>query len=765
MSGKRVASNPLAVLGWLLVVGVGTLTAQTYTASQQPTAKTWAVVIGVSKYPKLGGGQQLKFADSDAVAFADAIKKMGATPETVRLLVNQQATNAAIKDAIGNFLARYPAEEDIVCIYFSGHGYVEKGFNEPYLLGYDADLNAPYSTALSLTELSYALSRRIKARRILVIGDAVREEFFKAEGEERANSITFSKSFLQLAEWRAGIAVMLANSEGEYSREGQRWQSHGVFTHYLLEAMRGGADSNRDGLTSADESFDFLGVRLAADTAKKQNPARSGGAMSQIILAKQSAAVAQTSASGQSPLDGRTPPQPSSGAATTSSASSSTPPPAPTQTAAAPPPAASATATTTSTTATAPPPVANPPTSPTRTEIASISNATVGGATTAPTTGTPKPTPPAAATVSTTAPTTSSTTPPTTPTTTPPTTKPPTAKTAAPPTTRAISSGSPKVESSVGTPAAIGATPLANPPAPVRTPPAVSTVSTGGANTTPATESVTTAVPVTAAAAPPSPLLLEFEAALADGRLLEPKDSCAWDIYQRLAQQPGASADAARFKPRLADALVREGKAIVTGDLRGDNIAARVEEFRRAGQIFVRARTLTGESQEVTALEKLSAAQALVALQFYDEAERALSQLPRSAATENALGLVHFGKLDTWKAERAFKNAIELEPAAAAPHYNLGLLYRSQKNEAALVEFESAAKLAERNEAMWLALGDEYFDQGKWQAAAAAYGKAIALKPMDDTLHTKLGHALYSQGLRDEANKAYQRAKELRARQ
>jgi Flp pilus assembly protein TadD len=39
------------------------------------------------------------------------------------------------------------------------------------------------------------------------------------------------------------------------------------------------------------------------------------------------------------------------------------------------------------------------------------------------------------------------------------------------------------------------------------------------------------------------------------------------------------------------------------------------------------------------------------------------------------------------------------------------------------------------------------------------------LKPSDDGLHTKLGHALYSQGLQDEANREYQKAKELRGKQ
>jgi len=62
-------------------------------------------------------------------------------------------------------------------------------------------------------------------------------------------------------------------------------------------------------------------------------------------------------------------------------------------------------------------------------------------------------------------------------------------------------------------------------------------------------------------------------------------------------------------------------------------------------------------------------------------------------------------------------------------------------------------------------LGDEYFTRQQWKQAAEAFRKAVALKPADDNLHTKLGHALYSQGLQDEANREYEKARELRRKQ
>jgi tetratricopeptide (TPR) repeat protein len=267
--------------------------------------------------------------------------------------------------------------------------------------------------------------------------------------------------------------------------------------------------------------------------------------------------------------------------------------------------------------------------------------------------------------------------------------------------------------------------------------------------------------------AAPSPLTLQLQAAIASKNLLEPKQASAWDIYQRLAADPATASDAARLRPALADALVAAGREMVTGHVYADSIADRVDDFRRAGQMLARARSLNAANPEISTLEKLSATEALIALQFYDEAERALAQLQavKLAAVENALGLVYQGKLDNFRAERAFKRAVEIDPNWAAPHYNLALLYRGQQNEAALGELEQAAALDAKNAAMHMALGDEYFARQQWPRAAESYRKAIAVKPGDDNLHTKLGHALYSQGLQAEADREYQRARELRSHQ
>ena len=73
-----------------------------------------------------------------------------------------------------------------------------------------------------------------------------------------------------------------------------------------------------------------------------------------------------------------------------------------------------------------------------------------------------------------------------------------------------------------------------------------------------------------------------------------------------MLQQTALSSDAARLKPRLAEALLTTAKATLSADVRSDNISDKVEDFKRAGQVLAKAKTLASEKTEIAALERLS---------------------------------------------------------------------------------------------------------------------------------------------------------------
>src|SRR5262249_36787579 len=101
--------------------------------------KLWAVVVGVSNYKNLSQQEQLEFADRDAESFSTFLRSPngGGFPSSqLTLLVNQNATLSAIRSALGTTLPRSVEPDDMVVIFFAGHGVVE-GEGDGYLLAHD----------------------------------------------------------------------------------------------------------------------------------------------------------------------------------------------------------------------------------------------------------------------------------------------------------------------------------------------------------------------------------------------------------------------------------------------------------------------------------------------------------------------------------------------------------------------------------------------------------------------------------------------------
>ena len=136
----------------------------------------WAVVIGIDKYPKV---RQLKYAVNDSRSFYDYLVGRNFIPaENVTLLLDQDATLQKIKSVLGTTLKNKAGKDDMVIIYFAGHGATEKDTFSPdgdglekYLLPFNADLNDLYSTALPMGELS-KIFNRISSERLIYIADA-----------------------------------------------------------------------------------------------------------------------------------------------------------------------------------------------------------------------------------------------------------------------------------------------------------------------------------------------------------------------------------------------------------------------------------------------------------------------------------------------------------------------------------------------------------------------------------------------------------------
>ena len=233
-----------------------------------PPSTQWAVIIGVGGYestavPKL----RYPVADADAV-YQTLIASGGFKKENILLLTDKterKPTLRNIKWALGTFLARSAHKNDLVVIYFAGHGAsevdqrgVERDGLSKYLVPVDADPDDLYSTALPMDEMQNVLAR-IEAERVTVFLDAC---YSGAAGgrtfaSTKTRTVNVDDIFLERLTRSKGRAIVTASRPSELSVELPEL-GHGIFTYYLVRGLQGYADLNRDGIVSLQELYEYL---------------------------------------------------------------------------------------------------------------------------------------------------------------------------------------------------------------------------------------------------------------------------------------------------------------------------------------------------------------------------------------------------------------------------------------------------------------------------------------------------------------------------
>ena len=240
----------------------------------------WALVVGINEYQNV---RKLKYAVNDAQAFYNLLVKQNRVPEeNVILLTNLQASLRNLRRAMGTQLKKKAGKEDMVIIFFAGHGATEKDVTSPdgdglekYLLPVDAELEDIYTSALPMREISH-IFRRIKSERIIFIADSC---YSGASGGRTINvsgiRSSLSDNFLDRIASGKGTVIITASGANEVSMENDEFK-HGIFTYFLLEGLKGKADIDRDGLITVDELYRYVSDNVARASGQEQHPVKKG---------------------------------------------------------------------------------------------------------------------------------------------------------------------------------------------------------------------------------------------------------------------------------------------------------------------------------------------------------------------------------------------------------------------------------------------------------------------------------------------------------
>jgi uncharacterized caspase-like protein len=264
-------------------------------APEKRAGRLFAVVIGISHYAKSDQSaanqiNDLQFADRDATSVLDFLKSPAGgavADQDSLLLLNEQATTESIRHALFTFLTK-PQEQDTVVIYIAGHGAPDPlDPRNLYLLTADSKPDDMGGTAFPMWQLQDVFERILKAKRVITLADTCHSYGFSGAragaNSKRANNLV--NQYLQRYASSDQRAVITASDISESSLEDAKWgDGHGVFTWFLLQGLKGAADSNHDGVVTAGELFAYLKQAVPQATAGKQNPRAMVGLASGLTV-------------------------------------------------------------------------------------------------------------------------------------------------------------------------------------------------------------------------------------------------------------------------------------------------------------------------------------------------------------------------------------------------------------------------------------------------------------------------------------------------
>ncbi len=242
-----------------------------------PKTNTRAVVVGISDYLNIA---KLQFAHKDAEAFVEFLRSPagGNIPaENIKLLTNENATQAQIVNAL-TWLDDESLPGDQGIIYFSGHGDVEtKMAKMGYLLAYNATKSAYMSGgAIPINWLQAVIANLAEQKqvKVLLIADACRSGNLAGEatGGSRNTALAMATRF------DYEIKIMSCGPD-EVSLEGTDWGGgRSVFSYYLIEGLKGLADGSSDGMVDGKVTLREIGrflqdsVERATQSIRLQSP-------------------------------------------------------------------------------------------------------------------------------------------------------------------------------------------------------------------------------------------------------------------------------------------------------------------------------------------------------------------------------------------------------------------------------------------------------------------------------------------------------------
>lgn len=237
-----------------------------------PKPENWGLIIGIENYAHL---PKVQFAKKDALKMREYFLNFLRVPEDqIFTLIDGEATKASIQGYLESYLPPIVTSKSTLYIYFAGHGAPDDKEGKRYLIPYDGNNKFIHKTGYKLEKFRDDIEK-LNVRQTYVFLDSCFSGIASRTSEMlNPGTRPMALNPKETVPSSDSIVVLSASSKNQKSNAYPK-KKHGLFTYYLLKALKGAADSDDNQWISIKEIYDYVSKqvsRVALRLGTDQNP-------------------------------------------------------------------------------------------------------------------------------------------------------------------------------------------------------------------------------------------------------------------------------------------------------------------------------------------------------------------------------------------------------------------------------------------------------------------------------------------------------------
>ena len=254
-----------------------------------PAAQKHALLIGNDRYQDL---PDLKVPAADVAGLARVLTDPaigGFDPALVNILANPDY--AVAHRAIGRLFANRQ-RDDLVLLYFSGHGELDHRTGRLYLALPDSERDCLDGTALAAPFITDVMDRSPAGRQILILDCCYAGAIGRKGAVVTAATFGADPASAPAVQEGYGRVILTSSTAGESSWEGNRviaGVERSLFTHFLIQGLETGEAAAGAPAVSVEQLYRYVHAAVVKATAagpRRMTPERFGQVRGELILAR-----------------------------------------------------------------------------------------------------------------------------------------------------------------------------------------------------------------------------------------------------------------------------------------------------------------------------------------------------------------------------------------------------------------------------------------------------------------------------------------------